>query len=110
MCAEQLIEEGAMAFGRVLTYNEERLFGFIIPDKGDRDDDKVFFHIRKRCNIKNRSRIPLPGDEITYRMVYSERKRPEAIEWAFKEDAPGCDLGGGTNVNPRKHQMSRRGW
>lgn len=60
--------------GRVTDWNDEKGFGFAVPNGGG---DRAFVHIK---DFQTRSRRPLSGDVITYRPVLDERGRPRATQ------------------------------
>lgn len=60
--------------GELVSWNEERGFGFIRPQAGGRD---VFVHIR---DLWPRSRLPQVGERIFYALELDREGRPRAVE------------------------------
>lgn len=59
--------------GRLKTWNDEKGFGFIASDSGDRD---VFLHIQA---LPKGSARPVEGDTVAYDLGLDERQRPRAV-------------------------------
>ena len=67
--------DGAIAeyqHGILTEWNDERGFGFITPDSGDR---KVFLHIK---SLQSFARRPAQGELFFYKLAEDDRGRPEA--------------------------------
>lgn len=60
--------------GELVSWNEERGFGFIRPKDGERD---VFVHTR---DLWPRSRLPQVGERIFYALELDREGRPRAVE------------------------------
>lgn len=58
--------------GKITDWNDERGFGFIVPNGGG---DKVFMHISR---LRPRSRRPLVGDSVIYTVVRDDGGRLQA--------------------------------
>lgn len=61
-----------MASGTVKWFNEEKGFGFILPDEGGKD---LFCH---RSNVETDDRRLMDGQRVTYE-IGEGRKGPEAM-------------------------------
>jgi uncharacterized membrane protein YsdA (DUF1294 family)/cold shock CspA family protein len=70
--------------GRIARWNDDKGFGFIVPEQG-RDD--VFLHISA---LENRQQRPIVGDIVTFEMSYDERRRKRAtnVSFAGEKHAP----------------------
>jgi len=66
--------------GKIASWNEEKGFGFIIPDTGGR---KIFIHITA---LSNRTRRPAIDQIITYELSSDKRGRPCAIKATLAGD------------------------
>lgn len=61
--------------GKLISWNDERGFGFIEPDHAD-DENRVFIHITA---LRGTARRPVSGDIITYELTEDENGKPRAI-------------------------------
>ena len=66
--------------GKIASWNEEKGFGFIIPNAGGR---KIFIHITA---LSNRTRRPAIDQIITYELSSDKRGRPCAIKATLAGD------------------------
>ncbi|MFV9503384.1 MAG: DUF1294 domain-containing protein [Oscillochloridaceae bacterium umkhey_bin13] len=60
--------------GKIKTWNDERGFGFIVPDRGG---PEVFFHI---SSLASRRRRPAAQTVVFYQLTKDERGRPRASQ------------------------------
>lgn len=65
--------------GRITRWNDERGFGFVVPDGGG---EEVFLHIGA---FRQRKVRPAVGDAITYTLGFDAQRRPQAREAAHVE-------------------------
>src|SRR5262245_25842889 len=63
--------------GRIARWNDEKGFGFIVPEQGG---DDVFLHISA---LENRQRRPTVSDIVTFELAYDERRRKRAQNVLF---------------------------
>lgn len=63
--------------GKVGEWNDERGFGFIVPNGGG---TKVFLHV---SSLSERGRRPSVGSLLTYELINDERGRPQASSAGF---------------------------
>ncbi|ANE56505.1 MULTISPECIES: cold shock domain-containing protein [Methylomonas] len=73
--------------GVLKTWKDDRGFGFIQPDSGDKD---IFIHI---SSLKGMARRPLRGDVIVYRVAREADGKLKAVDAsiegvAYQEAAP----------------------
>ncbi|MCK5876725.1 MAG: cold shock and DUF1294 domain-containing protein [Candidatus Marithrix sp.] len=71
--------------GKLITWKDEKGFGFIRPDL--RDHEEIFIHITA---IQNASRRPVAGDKIEYQIESDRRGRKRACNATLFED--GIDI------------------
>ncbi len=64
-----------MQQGTVKFYNDQKGFGFIIPDAGG---DEIFFHV-SNCSV---GYLPQQNDVVTYEQGQGRDERPVAVEVA----------------------------
>lgn len=68
--------------GTILSWNDDKGFGFIAPQAGGR---KVFVHIK---GFKDRSHRPQVNDVVTYTLSKDEQGRPRAVRAAIQGARP----------------------
>ena len=66
--------------GKLRTWNDEKGFGFIVPNEGGKD---VFIHISA---FSNRSRRPEAGQTVTYALSADNQGRPRAANATLPGD------------------------
>lgn len=64
--------------GKVTDWNDERGFGFVVPDG---DGDRAFLHISQ---VKPRSRRPVNGDQVAYATSKDSRGRLQATRVRYR--------------------------
>lgn len=69
--------------GRVVEWNDERGFGFVVPNGGH---DRVFLHIK---SFERQNRRPVDGTLVSYEIALDERERPRAAAVRFVRLAAG---------------------
>ena len=67
--------------GRITNWNDERGFGFVLPDDGS---ERVFLHIKA---FEKKYLRPVDDERITYDLSRDERNRPQAIRVSYAERA-----------------------
>lgn len=80
--------------GKLRTWNDEKGFGFLVPDGGGKD---VFIHISA---FSNRGRRPEVGQIVTYKLSADNQGRPRATKATLPGDrvASPKAKGGGTSA------------
>lgn len=67
--------------GRITNWNDERGFGFVLPDDGS---ERVFLHIKA---FEQRYQRPAGNERINYDLTRDERNRPQAVRVSYVERA-----------------------
>lgn len=74
--------------GTIVEWNDERGFGFVVPDGGG---DRAFLHISA---FDRRGDRPFDGALVSYEVDLDERKRPQARAVRFVNVSPRPSSGG----------------
>jgi uncharacterized membrane protein YsdA (DUF1294 family)/cold shock CspA family protein len=67
--------------GKLITWKDEKGFGFVRPDLGDHEE--IFIHITA---IQNANRRPVAGDKLNYQIEKDRRGRKRACNATLIED------------------------
>ena len=79
--------------GRITNWNDERGFGFVLPDG---EGERVFLHINA---FERRHRRPAGDERVTYELRYDERNRPQAAAVRYA-DVPVTTASSATGTLP----------
>lgn len=66
--------------GRIANWKQDKGFGFIRADDGTQN---IFIHVK---DLRNRSRVPVSGDPVSYKLSLDGQTRLQAVSVRFQDE------------------------